>query len=100
MLTIPNKAADVQQASEQLLLKARQVIDGMDQYFQTLGLDPDEARKMISTLSTAEINAEAKAKFEQINHEIARNIDQKRVELGLASGGSAGGAAKRQRSMV
>lgn len=100
MLTVSQRAMDVQQASEQLLQQARQALGGMDQYFRDQGLDPDQVRNMMSTLSTAEIDVEAREKFEQIKHDIEREVDQKRVELGLAPAAGASSGVKRQRSMV
>lgn len=101
MLTVPQKAAEVQRASEQLLRQARSALDSTDQFFQDEGLDPAKVRGAFASLSTPEVESEAQAQLEQFNHVLAREMTQKRAELGLPpEGRSASGGVKRHRPMV
>ena len=101
MLTVPQKAAEVQKASEQLLQQACDALGDSDQLFRDEGLDPEKARGVLASLVTPEVEAEARAQLEQIKHDIARDREDKRAELGLTSEGRAvNGTAKRPRPMV
>lgn len=100
MLTTPQKAADVYQAAEELLSKARSALGDVDQFYRDQGFDPERVRSAIAACTNQEIVDEASAQFDQLLHEVELEVQAKQAEAGVASSGHVAKAPKPPRPMV
>lgn len=93
------KATEMQQATEQLLMQVRGAIASTDQFFQDQGLDPAKARSELSSYATGDIAEEISAEFETALRDIKQDVERKRVEI-RSEQDAVGKSPKRARPMV
>lgn len=100
MSMTPQKAADIYQAAEELLSKARSALGDVDQFYRDQGVDPDRMRSAIAACTTQDIVDEASAQFDQIWREVEREAQAKQAEAGMVSSGHIARAPKLRRPLV
>ena len=93
------KATEMQQATEQLLIQVRGAIANTDRFFLDQGLDPAQARSVLSSYVTGDIADEISAEFETALRDIKQDVDKRKAEIRPGQD-TAGKGPKRPRAMV
>jgi hypothetical protein len=99
MTFIPTQnTRDIQEESRALLQQAREAIGQVDGLLREQGIDPENFRAKLPSLTADELSDEVAKQFAETNHDIERDVAMKRQELGLVDLPASG--SKRPRPTV